>query len=280
MHRRPKGKTFVPRKKTVQQRYGQKKPTPNLKKRLVITGFGFALIAAIVGLGSFVMMQTLEQSDFFQITAIRIQGCLRTTKHQIMELSGVDVQTNLLALNLDKVKTQIESHAWVESAEVARNWPNRLNISIKERVPVAMVSLEEGLFYLDKRGVAFARVLPPEDMDYPVITGLSVHDLPKTLYGSPLNEALKFIHFAGRGSSVLPGQNISEVHLLPEGDMILYLVNRPFPIYLGKSEMATKYYRLAKVLYRLYKEKEFTDIAYIRMDYMPDKVLVGKTGSV
>ncbi|MEW6501696.1 MAG: cell division protein FtsQ/DivIB [Thermodesulfobacteriota bacterium] len=271
------------RKKPVKQRFGQPPKNPalaELRNKLIILGIGLCLVLAALAAGSFLMLKAMERSEFFQVTAIRIQGNQRVTKNQILELSGVDIHTNLLALDLDEVKSRIEGHEWVESAEVDRNWPNRLQITIRERVPVALISLKEGLFYLDRQGVAFAKVLPPEDLDYPVITGLRRDQWPQEVKGSPLGEALQFLVVASRGGTVLPSQSISEIHLEPAGSLVLFLVDRPFPIFLGKGEVTTKYHRLARVLNRLYKGNEFAATAYIRMDYLPDKVLVGLTNAV
>lgn len=261
----------------IQQRYGngRKNRSLDLRKKLAILGFGFLLLLAGVVVVGFVAYKALGRSDFFQITAINIQGCRRTTKNLILEMSGVDIHSNLLALDTRKAKAGIEAHEWVESVEIERDWPNRLTITVKERLPVAIVSLEKGLFYLDQNGVAFAQVLPPEDMDYPIITGLKKEAWPKVLKGTQLEEALHFIKYAGQGSSILPKQNISELHVEESGKVILYLVDRPFPIYLGAGDVGTKYYWLTKVLYKLYKSKEFEKVAYVRMDYGQNKVLVG-----
>jgi hypothetical protein len=60
--------------------------------------------------------------------------------------------------------------------------------------------------------------------------------------------------------------------------MILFLLDRAFPIHLGsEGKISTRYYRLVKVLRNLYKSREFSKIAYIRMDYLKDTILVGKT---
>lgn len=264
----------------VQQRYGSKKRRNfGMQKKLAILGVGSMLFLLAVAGVLFLIYKGLSRSDFFQITATNIQGCRRTTKNLILEVSGVDVHSNLLALNLGAVREKIEAHEWVDSAEVKRVWPNRLNITIKERVPVALASLEEGLFYVDQSGVAFAQMLPPEDMDYPVITGLSREAWPQTLSGSVLEDALQFIRQAGQGNSILPKQNISELRV-DENGVVLFLVDRPFPIRLGRGAVATKYYWLAKVLYRLYKGKEFAKTAYIDMEYGRNKVLVGFDGPV
>ena len=271
------------KKKPVKQSLGQPSKSSavsELRNKLIILGVGFCVVLAALAAGSFLMLKALERSEFFQVTNIRIQGSQRVTKNQILELTGVDIHTNLLALDLDEVKERVEGHEWIEAAEVDRNWPNRLQITIRERVPVALVRLKEGLYYLDRHGVAFAKVLPPEDLDYPVITGISREQWPAAVSGSPLGEALQFIRLAGRGSTVLPGQSISEIHLEPAGSLVLFLVDRPFPIFLGRGEVATKYHRLARVLNRLYKGNEFAATTYIRMDYLPDKVLVGLTNAV
>jgi cell division protein FtsQ len=263
--------------KPIQQRYGggRKSRSLDINKKLAILGLGALLFAAVCGAIGFIGYKALARSDFFQITATDIQGCRRTTRNLILEMGGVDVYSNLLALDVKKVKAAIEAHEWVESAEITRDWPNRLTIAVKERLPVAVISLDSTLFYLDLNGVAFAKVLPPEDMDYPIITGLKREELPKILKGSQLGEALQFIKYAGQGSSILPKQNISELHVEGAENVILYLVDRPFPIHLGSGSVGAKYYRLTKVLYKLYKSKEFAKAAYVKMDYGRNQVLVG-----
>ena len=237
-----------------------------------------ALVVSATGAGLFFIYKSLSRADFFQITSIRIEGCRRTTKRLVLEWSGVDIHTNLLAMDVDAVEKKIGSHQWVEAVEIEREWPNHLTITVKERVPTAMINLHDGLYYIDTKGVVFARVLPPEDIDYPVITGLFDGKLPDVVKGSALDEALEFIRYAGRGNSVLPKQNVSEINLGADNDMVLFLTNRPFPIHLGRGEVWTKYHRLTKVLYWLYKKNEFSETTYIQMDYLPNKVLVGKTG--
>ncbi len=239
---------------------------------------GFFFTVTVLGAVSFGIYHALERSDFFQVTSLKIEGCSRTSKKLILDLSGIDIHANLLAVNVNKVRARISNHEWIESVNVERQWPNRLVIEVIERVPVAILNLPEGLYYVDSKGVAFAKVVPPEDMDYPLITGLNSDWRASSTHTVSLKEALRFIHFASRGSSILPKQNISEIHLTAKGGSILYLVDRPFPIYLGQGEAYNLYNRLAKVLYSLYKRKEFSETAYIRMDYMEDKVLVGLTG--
>jgi len=266
-------------KKPVRQRYNPqhyRPPATTFRRKLLVIAVGLLLVLAGMGFSGLLAWQQLGQWVFFQVTSIRIDGAERLGKEQVLALSGVDIHSNLLALNPSRVKGRIEEHEWIERAEVKRQWPNRLQIVIRERRPVALLALADGLYYLDRNGVAFARALPPEDLDFPVITGLANGEWPVALKDEVLAEALAFIKSAGRGRSILPAQGISEIHLRPAEGNVLFLINRPFPIYLGRGEMTVKYQRLTRVLYWLYKGKNFTDTAYIRMDYLPDRVLVGK----
>jgi cell division protein FtsQ len=227
-------------------------------------------VAAVLGV---LVYKGLSHSSFFQITGIKIEGCRRTTKEMVLELSGVDIHSNLMALDLQVVKEHIEEHGWIEQAKVDRLWPNELVITIYERNPVAMINLEGGLYYLDRHGVVFAEVEAPADLDFPVITGLEDRQPSET--GEVIEEALRFIASSSRGNPALPKQNISELHVDAKGDFILFLVDRPLPIYLGRGEMATKYSRLTRVLTWLYRTGTFSDFAYIDMGYEKNRVLVG-----
>jgi cell division protein FtsQ len=171
-------------------------------------------------------------------------------------------------------------------------------------------------FYLDNSGVVFAPVEPGEDMDFPVITGLEVNanggakypvQATDTKKSAPpglaadadaiamqgvsramvlqemLREPLAFLKLVRQNNPNLPIQNLSEIHVDREAGMTLYLVDYPFPIYFGKGEIRTKYSRLKRVLEVLYKDTgqgmTIADVAYIRMDYLENKVLVAHSGS-
>ena len=222
----------------------------------------------------------LSHSVFFQITAIKIEGNRMTSKEQIAALSRVDIHSNLLAINTSEVKALLESHPWIAGADVIRDWPNRLVITVMEKKPVALLSRDSGLFYLDNKGMIIAAAGPSQELDFPVITGLE--DFPfKPADDKQVPESLKqimdLLKLAGRNNTILPEQNISQVHVSKNGELVLYLLERAFPIYLGREgEMSTKYYRLVKVLRDLYKSKEFSEVSYIKFNYQEDTILVGK----
>ena len=246
------------------------------ERRNVAVWAGLVAVGVCLGVGmvGFFVYQGMLRSDFFQITAISINGCRRVAKSRVLELSGVDIRANLLTLAADDARERIEAHDWVAAAVIERHWPNRLEITIIERKPVALLNLASGLHFVDRKGIIFAAALPPEDIDFPVISGVAENAGPDSEGHRMMLAALSFIGYASGGNPILPRQNISELHVDADDGLILLLADRPFPIYLGKDRLKTKYYRLAKVLQWLYTHKKFATTASVRMDYRQDKALV------
>lgn len=249
-----------------------------MEQRLLVFGGGCLLCIALLIAGGMLTYSMLSRSDFFQVSEIEITGNLHVTQKQILDFAGIDVQTNLLAMKVGVMKEKLEAHGWIEQVRIKRDWPNRVILSVRERTPVALVSLEDGLYFLDRKCVCFARALPPENIDFPVISGhglegLGVNENQEQQVDEVLWEALRFIRLTGWGSVALPRQNVSEVHLGEDGNLTLFLVDRPFPIYLGKGEIKKKYYRLTRILTWLYRKKKFQSVMSIRVDYQEDKIL-------
>ena len=235
------------------------------------------VVCAVLVLGTFAY-EGLCRSVFFRLTGITVQGCGQTDKDMVVGLSGVNIHANLLSIDIPAIISNLTSNAWIDEATVTRDWPNQLIIDIKEHKPIAIANLESGFHYLDKCGRTFAEVIPGSDIDFPVISwsqkmkDSSVHDIA-------LATAIDFLKLASTGNSILPCQNISEIHITEEGEIVLFLLDSVFPIYLGTEDIKQTYWRLAKILKELYKNQEISKVAFIHMNYMPNKALVSMAES-
>lgn len=249
-------------------------------RKFLLMGMALISLALGLGFGAKHIYHRLCQCDFFQITAVKIDGNRMTSKEQIAALSRVDIHSNLLAIDVVQVQSLLESHPWIARAEVIRDWPNRLLIQVQEKNPVALLNRETGLFYLDIQGHIIAAAGPAQDLDFPVITGLenfSLNTSESAQIPGPLQDIIDLLQLANRNNPLLPQQNISEIHVVEQGELVLHLLDRPFPIFLGTDgKISTRYYRLVKVLRDLYKTREFSEVSYIRLDYQKDTILVGK----
>lgn len=221
---------------------------------------------------------------FFKVSEIIFSDVRTISKEKLREASGIILhQTSLVGLNCAQMEASLKSVPWVAQAEVKRKWPSTVKISIVENVPVALLHSKKmdgaQLQYIDEKGVPFLQVGPGADIDFPVITGLNEIIEPE-VREKALSEALVFLDNVGGDNPYLPAQSVSEIHLNQNGAMVVYLVEYPFPIFFGNDNTSTKYARLVQVLKALYKQQKgkesISQIEYIQMDYLNDKVLVAQ----
>ena len=177
-----------------------------LKFKLVIKTFILLLLLVSAGFITKEIYHKLCHNDFFQITTMKIDGNRKVSKEQITALSKVDIHSNLLALDVPQVKSLLESHPWIDRAEITRNWPNQLLITVKEKKPVALLHRDTGLFYLDNKGHIIAAASSSQELDFAVVTGLEKFSYPTHTTKTPeiLQDAMDLLKLASRNNSILP----------------------------------------------------------------------------
>ncbi len=100
----------------------------------------------------------LMQRPMFTLAAIEVQGpqqtALRHVSVSTMRATALPrIRGNFFTVNLDSVRTAFEAVPWVRKASVRREWPNRLDVTLEEHVPLGtwgdegrLVSVEGELF--------------------------------------------------------------------------------------------------------------------------------------
>src|SRR5215472_4355687 len=137
-----------------------------------LVAVGFLGVAAICALA---LYHYGEHSWRFRIESsdnIDVVGNENVTKAQIMEVMGADIGRNIFFVPLSQQKTQLEQLPWVDSASVMRFVPNRLQVEIHERTPVAFARVGPRIFLIDAGGTLME--LPPKHrFSFPVILGMN-----------------------------------------------------------------------------------------------------------
>ena len=229
----------------------------------------------------------LSGVSLFKVRMVEVRGNHRTSKPHIEELSGVvRYHSSLLGLDRTAIARRVEQDAWVRRAKVRLIWPSTVEIDVEEHRPVALLNRESGgrpqLYYVDADGEPFLAVTPGQDVDYPVITGMDRLAEARTRM-AVFKEVREFLRYTGYNNPNLPAQSVSELHITSTGEMVVYLVQHPFPIFFGRGQTREKCRRLVRVLGVLYREGKndslLSRVEYIRMDYLSDKVLVAQDES-
>ncbi len=106
---------------------------------------------------------------------LEVIGLNHITRHQVAEKFAGDVGRSIFLAPLARRRAMVEELSWVESAGVARAWPDRLRVVVRERAPVAFLRTPGGLSLVDAQGVILERPVRAT-FTFPVITGFSEHD--------------------------------------------------------------------------------------------------------
>ena len=104
---------------------------------------------------------------------IQVSGNSNVSRLQVMEVMASDLNRNVFFVPLEVRKRQLEQIPWVQSASVMRLLPDRLNIVVKERTPVAFVEVNSHIELIDANGVVMD--LPAGQLtkySFPVVVGM------------------------------------------------------------------------------------------------------------
>ena len=110
------------------------------------------LALSSVGLVWIMLHQYATRSWRFRIDSsddIQVSGSSNVSRMQVMELMASDLDRNIFFVPLDVRKKQLEQIPWVQSASVMRLLPNRLQIVVTERVPVAFIEMNSRVQLID-----------------------------------------------------------------------------------------------------------------------------------
>ncbi len=133
------------------------------------------LIGGAVALVAITFYRYTTQSWRFQIDSsdnIQVLGAHNVSRAQVLDVFGSDLDRNIFFVSLAERKKQLQEIPWIESATVMRLFPNRLNVAVTERVPVAFVEIDSHIALIDAHGVVME--LPAgqsASYSFPVIVG-------------------------------------------------------------------------------------------------------------
>lgn len=252
-----------------------KKPGGASRKNAILFRTAALVLAAA---GVFLICRTgyryLCRSELFRVSTVNITGCQRLSQEEIRDIAKVNIRSNVLGIDVSDIGRKLEKHPWVKQAILRKELPDKLNIQIIEKQPVALLQ-DAGLYYVDSDATVMTKVKPAENVDFPVITGAKRQDLingSENLQG--LKKILRLLPTKKRVEDTLPARNISEIHLDPARGLILYTVDGHFCIRMGTGDVEKKFQRLEMVLFDLYKKQAYNSVSYIDCDSYPNRILV------
>lgn len=174
----------------------------------------------------------------------------RVSAEQIRARLRDDLQQGFFSLDLRHMVQQLEGLSWVASAQVQRNWPDTIKVSIREHRPVAYWNERE---LISDYGVTFAADAANAIRTLPRLAG------PQQRRAEVLQQWL-----AWREQLAPLGVGLASVQLSERGSWMLQLDNGS-SVALGRTALAQRMQRLLAVWPQLRSGNQFPQ--YIDLRY-------------
>ncbi len=98
------------------------------------------------------------RTELLDVDHIEVAGPRPDQAHEVLQAAGLRRGQAMIDVNPGEAAERIEALAWVESAEIRRSWPSAVQVSVVERVPVAVVPAGDGAVGLvDAYGFVISR---------------------------------------------------------------------------------------------------------------------------
>lgn len=166
--------------------------------------------------------RALRRLDTFVVTTVEIRGARYTAPHDVLAVSGVSGRSSVFD-DFAPIRARLARHPLIERADIERELPGTLVITLRETEPAALVQ-GRVLRPVDRRG----RLLPIDPasapLDLPVIVGSAGAD-PDLGPGDPVPGAVRLAGELARLRSREPElwRRVSQAAALPDGGVRLVL---------------------------------------------------------
>jgi len=231
-------------------------PKKLLTKRVFRVAVVLILIAAIYLFfvnSPYFKLETIEVIDRSQVNVVNVDELLSTYKGR-----------NIFSIDINSLSAQIKSDAvFIKHAIVKRILPNKLEIEIVGRIPIAKLKSHK-YFPIDRTGM----VLPPDTKTgkLPIIMGLSMWLRPKV--GMELNnpqiESAFLLIDALRENSWMSGYTVSAIDVSNYKNLSFYLESG-IEVKIGSEDFIARLNRLKATLAKPGLDKE--NIKYIDLRF-------------
>ena len=207
--------------------------------RLKLPVLAFLALLALGGVAWGVSRFALTGASFIlRQDAVEIRGARYAARSQVMERFSSDIGKSSFAVPLDVRRASIEQIPWVERADIARLWPDRIRVVLHERTPVAFARSTSGVLLVDGTGQFLDRPLQAS-FSFPVVNGVGEKDPPEQRGGrmALFRHLMQELDHEGNRYSL----DISEVDVSDPEDARVTVVDTGLLLHLGNSDFLARY---------------------------------------
>lgn len=238
-------------------------------------GVGLALVLSTAAATAWGGYRLALSSPRFSVQRVEVETSRRFNEKELAQRAGVELGSSLLALDLRAAEQRLLADPWVESVRITRKLPHTLRIQLREHEAAALASLDGQIFLVDATGEPFKAWQRGDTHDLPVLTGVTLEALAKDRPGAVarLTTGLTVLEHYQR-LPVSRVQRAQEVHLNPDGAVVLVVGSSGVSLHLGHGPWPKKLLMVGEVLRQFERQKELPGIVFLDNELHPERVVV------
>src|SRR3990167_5614403 len=216
-----------------------------------LTQFFIVVILGVIVLGILFFLNEFKLSSFFPIKTVRVYGVKQLDHQAILHAVQPEMEQGFFGVHIDSIRDRLSQLPWVSTSYVRRNWPDRLDIIIYEKKPLALWN-DRSL--ISESGELFF----PERIDH-------LDFLPRFIgpNGTQM-EMIKYFHAIDRLLQPIHAKILS-LELTSDLAWKLMLTNGII-FYMGQQDVLTRLHLFVKVYPKIIGDHA-VDVEYIDLRY-------------
>ena len=247
------------------QRYTHGSPRRGLR-----TSLFSAFMLAGCSTAALALYHYANDSDYFRIKTIQIDGAHLLKAADVAAASGVSNEDNILLIDTASVEARVEAIPYVKACRVSRTLPDLVRIAIEERYPVATLLAHNHSYEIDAEMTVLRRLHGDAPNTGPLISQVSdvgAVEPGMQLTQAPLRVALQ-IWQAFAETTMAKQVTVSEISAAGANEIRMYCNELPFEIRWGRDDAA----RQARNLDVLWQQRgpELTCTEYLDLRFGQD----------
>jgi len=207
----------------------------------------------------------MRGKNAFFLKDIKVEGNFLLTKDNVIKQAAIDSTKDIFEIQPALIEQKLkQNNPIVKNVNVVRQLPGAIKIDVQEAQPIAVLYQAGVAYGIDNDGAILNGLGPTMLYDLPLITGIQIITSPSGLLTfsegfTSVFDCLKELqcHHLGLLSQ------ISEIQYSPHSGLILYFIQNPVPILLGKRKIAEKLHDLKLAYFKLKEEVRLSQVECI-----------------
>ena len=238
--------------------------------------FLFFSVLAAVSLTFVVLYNYLLASPYMKLEHVEIRGVDESIRNDLLQMGGLTCEQALLNLKLEVLKNEMEKHPWVRTATVERRFPDTLIVEVEKEEPALLVLMNK-FYYMNRQGELFKTISPNDEIDFPILTGLSPEDPDRK---NKLIQTAKVLSVIKKEKDQWSIRNLSEIHLDKNGEISLYFNHMPAAIRIPGQNVVSKMDALKQVAKHLSESGKIHLVTQIDLNHGDSAIVSFKKDQV